>query len=367
MKKSIFNILLLSPLFMLTACGQSNNKQNSMQKTTTMENVISKPNNPYYSNTDTTKLNVSDAEWKKVLPPDLYAVAREADTERAFTGKMWQSETKGTYYCAACGLKLFKSEQKFVSSCGWPSFFEQENKNSVVFKDDNSYGMKRTEALCGRCNSHLGHLFDDGPEPTGKRYCMNAISLDFVPDGVTGNAGNFDTIVLGGGCFWCVEAVYENLEGVKSVYSGYAGGTVENPSYEEVCTGRTGAAEVVEITYDKSKTNLDEIFQVFFTVHDPTTLNRQGADAGTQYRSAIFYKNENEKRAAESLIKELNEKVFANKIVTTLEPLQKFYKAESYHQGYYQNNKNQPYCQMVIQPKLEKFEKVFKDRLKKKS
>jgi peptide methionine sulfoxide reductase msrA/msrB len=297
----------------------------------------------------------------------LYAVAREADTERAFTGKMWQSETKGTYYCAACGLKLFKSEQKFVSSCGWPSFFEQENKNSVVFKDDNSYGMKRTEALCGRCNSHLGHLFDDGPEPTGKRYCMNAISLDFVPDGVTGNAGNFDTIVLGGGCFWCVEAVYENLEGVKSVYSGYAGGTVENPSYEEVCTGRTGAAEVVEITYDKSKTNLDEIFQVFFTVHDPTTLNRQGADAGTQYRSAIFYKNENEKKAAESLIKELNEKVFANKIVTTLEPLQKFYKAESYHQGYYQNNKNQPYCQMVIQPKLEKFEKVFKDRLKKKS
>jgi peptide methionine sulfoxide reductase msrA/msrB len=366
MKKSIFNILLLSPLFMLTACGQSNNKQNSMQKTTTMENVISKPNNPYYSNTDTTKLNVSDAEWKKVLPPDLYAVAREADTERAFTGKMWQSETKGTYYCAACGLKLFKSEQKFVSSCGWPSFFEQENKNSVVFKDDNSYGMKRIEALCGRCNSHLGHLFDDGPEPTGKRYCMNAISLDFVPDGVTSTTGNLETIVLGGGCFWCVEAVYENLEGVKSVYSGYAGGTVENPSYEEVCTGRTGAAEVVEITYDKSKTNLDEIFQVFFTVHDPTTLNRQGADAGTQYRSAIFYKNENEKKAAESLIKELNEKVFANKIVTTLEPLQKFYKAESYHQGYYQNNKNQPYCQMVIQPKLEKFEKVFKDRLKKK-
>lgn len=366
MKNYFLNFILLTPLFMLNACGQINNNQNSIKKNTTMENVISKPENPYYSNTDVTKLNVSDAEWKKVLSADLYAVAREADTERAFTGKMWQSETKGTYYCAACGLKLFKSEQKFVSSCGWPSFFEQENKNSVVFKDDNSYGMKRTEALCGRCNSHLGHLFDDGPEPTGKRYCMNAISLDFVPDGVTSTTGNLETIVLGGGCFWCVEAVYENLEGVKSVYSGYAGGTVENPSYEEVCTGRTGAAEVVEITYDKSKTNLDEIFQVFFTVHDPTTLNRQGADAGTQYRSAIFYKNENEKKVAENLIAALNEKVFSNKIVTTLEPLQKFYKAESYHQGYYQNNKNQPYCQMVIQPKLEKFEKVFKDRLKKK-
>ena len=116
---------------------------------------------------------------KKYLPPDLYAVAREADTERAFTGKMWNSETKGTYYCATCGNKLFKSDQKFVSSCGWPSFFEQDNKNSITFKDDNSYGMRRIEANCGRCDSHLGHLFDDGPEPTGKRYCMNAISLGF--------------------------------------------------------------------------------------------------------------------------------------------------------------------------------------------
>ena len=366
MRKSIFNYFLLLPMFLFNACGQNNKTQNKKTNTTTMENVISKSENPYYSNTDTQKLNVSDVEWKKVLSPDLYAVAREADTERAFTGTMWKSDTKGTYYCAACGLKLFKSEQKFVSSCGWPSFFEQDNKNSVVFKEDNSYGMKRTEALCGRCNSHLGHLFDDGPEPTGKRYCMNAISLDFVPEGVTSTTEKMETIVLGGGCFWCVEAVYENLEGVKSVYSGYAGGTVENPSYEEVCTGRTGAAEVVEITYDNTKTNLDEIFQVFFTVHDPTTLNRQGADVGTQYRSAIFYKNENEKKAAESLIAALNEKVFSNKIVTTLEPLQKFYKAESYHQGYYQNNKKQPYCQMVIQPKLEKFEKVFKERLKKK-
>jgi peptide methionine sulfoxide reductase msrA/msrB len=194
---------------------------------------------------------------------------------------------------------------------------------------------------------------------------MNAISLDFVPDGVASTSGDFETIVIGGGCFWCVEAVYQNLDGVKSVYSGYAGGTVENPSYEEVCTGRTGAAEVVEITYDKTKTNLDEIFKVFFTVHDPTTLNRQGADVGTQYRSAIFYKNENEKKVAQDLIKELNSEVFSNKIVTTLEPLKKFYKAEEYHQGYYENNKNKPYCEMVIQPKIEKFEKVFKDRLKK--
>ena len=123
MRKIIFNILVLMPMFMMNACGQSSNKQNSNKKSTAMENVISKPENPYYSNSDTNKLNVSDAEWKKVLSPDLYAVAREADTERAFTGKMWNSETKGTYYCATCGYRLFKSEQKFTSSCGWPSFF----------------------------------------------------------------------------------------------------------------------------------------------------------------------------------------------------------------------------------------------------
>jgi peptide-methionine (S)-S-oxide reductase len=180
-------------------------------------------------------------------------------------------------------------------------------------------------------------------------------------------ASNLETITLGGGCYWCVEAVYENLDGVKSVVSGFSGGKTANPTYEEVCTGTTGHAEVVQITYDKNITDINEIFKVFFTVHDPTTLNRQGADVGTQYRSVIFYKNAEQKKAAESIIAELNKaKVYNNPIVTKVEPFKVFYKAEDYHQNYYANNKNQPYCKMVIQPKIEKFEKVFKDKLKKK-
>jgi len=178
---------------------------------------------------------------------------------------------------------------------------------------------------------------------------------------------NLDTVVLAGGCYWCVEAVYEQLDGVTSAVSGFAGGTVANPTYEQVSTGATGYAESVKITFDKTKTSLDEIFKVFFTVHDPTSLNRQGADQGTQYRSAIFYKDEAQKKAAESVIAALSRAhVYDKPIVTSIEPLKKFYPAEDYHQDYYANNKDQPYCQLVIQPKLEKFEKVFKDRLKKK-
>jgi len=192
--------------------------------------------------------------------------------------------------------------------------------------------------------------------------------LDFVPEKTIPSKSNamLQTITLGGGCYWCVEAIYEKLEGVHSVVSGFSGGLGANPSYKEVCTGKTGHAEVVQITYDTAKTSLDEIFQVFFTVHDPTTLNRQGGDVGTQYRSVIFYANNEQYQAAKSIINQLNiEKVYSNPIVTTLEEFNSFYKAEDYHQNYYENNKSQPYCQMVIQPKIEKFEKIFKARLKK--
>ena len=138
--------------------------------------------NPYYSNTDTGRLHVTDAQWKKILSPSLYATAREQATEPPFTGKMWNQNVKGTYYCAVCGNKLFRSDAKFSSTCGWPSFFEPVRKNSVTYREDDSYNMHRIEVRCARCGSHLGHIFDDGPPPTHKRYCMNAISLDFEPD-----------------------------------------------------------------------------------------------------------------------------------------------------------------------------------------
>lgn len=161
-------------LFGLTHCSNA-------QKQTAMDNN-NNSNNPYYSRTDTTHLNVSNAEWKKILPDEVYKIAREAATEWAFTGKYYKTDTKGMYYCAVCGNPLFRSDAKFASTCGWPSFYESIRPNSVIYKTDQTHGMSRTEVLCGRCESHLGHIFDDGPAPTYKRFCMNSPVLDFEPE-----------------------------------------------------------------------------------------------------------------------------------------------------------------------------------------
>jgi methionine-S-sulfoxide reductase len=179
------------------------------------------------------------------------------------------------------------------------------------------------------------------------------------------NSENLDTITLAGGCFWCVEAVYQQLNGVEKITSGYTGGTVKNPAYREVCEGTTGHAEVAQIIYDRTKVSLKDILEVFFTVHDPTTLNRQGNDYGTQYRSGIFYSTDEQKLMAEDIIKRLNAaNVYETNIVTEVTPLTVFYPAEDYHQNYYAQNSGEGYCRLVIQPKLEKFKKVFPDKVK---
>lgn len=175
-----------------------------------------------------------------------------------------------------------------------------------------------------------------------------------------------EVVTLGGGCFWCVEAVFSELKGVKQVESGYSGGHVPNPSYEQVCTGKTGHAEVVQITFDPQSITLKELLQIFFTVHDPTTLNRQGADVGTQYRSVIFFRNPAQKTVAEQALKEIQDAgVWNAPIVTELTPFQAFYKAENYHQQYFELNGQQPYCRMVIAPKVAKFREHYRSLLKK--
>ncbi|MBN1462057.1 MAG: bifunctional methionine sulfoxide reductase B/A protein [Paludibacteraceae bacterium] len=308
-------------------------------------------------------INKTNEEWKKELTPEQYYILREKGTESPYTGKLLLIKDKGVYHCSACGNELFSSDAKFDSHCGWPSFDKEIKAGTIKTAVDNSLGMSRTEIMCARCGGHLGHVFNDGPTETGIRYCVNSISLEFVPEADTKNYT--DSITLGGGCFWCIEAIYQRLEGVIAVSSGYSGGHTENPKYNEVCEGNTGHAEVVQVVFDTRKISLEEILHVFFTSHDPTTLNRQGNDVGTQYRSVIFYSNSAQQTIAEKMIAAFNnEKVFKHPIVTEIAPLKTFYKAENYHQNYYNDNSNEPYCRLIIMPKVRKFQQGFKDILK---
>lgn len=303
------------------------------------------------------KVIKTEEEWKDILPDDVYYITRKKGTERPHSSDMCTSFEPGLYACACCDQKLFDSTTKFDSGTGWPSFTQPVDINAVTYHKDYSFGMTRVETLCSVCDAHLGHVFQDGPPPGGLRYCINALALKKVTQ-------NIQKIIVGGGCFWCTEAVFQRIKGVISVKSGYAGGHVSKPTYQEVVSGMTGHAEVVEITYDADVISLDTILTIHMTSHDPTTLNRQGADKGTQYRSIILYSHKDQKEVMEKVISEVQSS-YDDPIVTEIQELKVFYEAEGYHQNYYnQNSSKNPYCSFVISPKIQKLKDKWTSWLK---
>ena len=265
-------------------------------------------------------------------------VIENKGTERPFTGKYNDHKERGTYICKKCGAALYHSDDKFASGCGWPSF-DDEIKGAVNRSVD-ADGM-RTEITCASCGAHLGHVFTgERLTPKNLRHCVNSVSLDFVP-AILGSA-RYGTAIFAGGCFWGVEYFMQKSQGVISVTSGYTGGHVKNPSYKEVCTGKTGHAEAVKIIYDPSKTSYETLLKLFLEIHDPTQAGGQGPDIGDQYRSEIFYLNEEQKKITEKNLKILGEKGY--RIATAVTRASEFYDAEKYHQDYYFLNGKIPYC-----------------------
>jgi peptide methionine sulfoxide reductase msrA/msrB len=259
-------------------------------------------------------------------------------TEAPFTGKYTSYSGKGTYICKKCGAALYYSSSKFKSDCGWPSF-DDEIKGAVNrYPDPDGF---RTEIECANCGAHLGHVFT-GERLTAKniRHCVNSVSLDFVPSQL--EPGRYGTAIFAGGCFWGVEYFLQKSPGVISVTSGFTGGHVKNPSYKEVCTGRTGHAEAVKIIYDPEKTTYEKLLKLFLEIHDPTQIGGQGPDLGDQYRSEIFYLNDDQRKIADKNIGILKDKGL--KVVTAVTKASEFYDAEDYHQDYYFKNGKVPYC-----------------------
>lgn len=282
------------------------------------------------------------AEIAKTLSPLAREVTLEAGTERAGSSELNKEKRKGVYVSVIGGLPLFRSEDKFESGTGWPSFTRPFDPDHVVVKRDTSHGMVRDEVLDARSGAHLGHVFDDGPEPTGLRYCMNGVALKFIPDGEPMPAESQPIDVqhayFAAGCFWGVEDVFQQIPGVVSAVSGYMGGAKNAPTYKEVCSGTTGHAETVDVTFDPKKVTYAKLLELFFLNHDPTTLNRQGPDVGDQYRSAIFAVDAAQETAAKKAIEEQSKlpRFEKRKIVTqVVAPGPKFWPAEEYHQDYH--------------------------------
>ncbi len=278
------------------------------------------------------------------LTPEEERVILHKGTERPFTGEYWDQKAEGTYICRYCNTPLYQSGDKFDSGCGWPSF-DDELPGAVKRLPDAD--GRRTEILCASCGGHLGHVFK-GEKMTAKdtRHCVNSLSIRFVPTGDPLPEPKVARAIFAGGCFWGVEYFMKQNPGVIRVTSGYTGGHTERPTYKEVCSKNTGHAEAVEVVYDPEKTDYETLAKLFFETHDPTQVNRQGPDIGTQYRSEIFYLNAEQKRIAEKLIGELTARGLD--VATKVSEAGVFWQAEDYHQNYYENKGSKPYCHAYV-------------------
>ncbi len=284
--------------------------------------------------------------YNKLTPEEEYVIVHKG-TEAPFTGKYLNNKEAGIYVCKRCGAPLYRSSDKFDGHCGWPSF-DDEIPGAVKRVPDPD--GERTEIICANCGAHLGHVFTgEGLTEKNIRHCVNSISLVFIPaakadanDPNDPNSKSSTKAYFAGGCFWGVDYWLKSAPGVISVTAGYMGGTTKNPTYKQVCTGTTGHAETVEVVFDPNKTNYEDLAKLFFEIHDPTQRNRQGPDVGYQYRSAIFYADQQQKQIAENLIEQLKKKGL--KVVTSVEPAKEFWPAEDYHQDYYSKTGGVPYC-----------------------